>query len=312
MPPYTIRLQYPDGITPTFRRGDSVQVSVSPNVWDLTTINVAPSSSWQDHVTGPEDWHQLLKDDKDVVAVLGANSTGVTLMHQLFSGCSHLSRVVLFDTASVTNTAWMHDRNYLLSNIPSYNLSNNTNMDGMFAMCNSLSQIPMFNTSRVTSMESTFWQTALEVMVQWDTSNVTNMEGMFKDTLRLRTVPMLNTSNVTDMSFMFASSYGLNYTLQSLPCFDTSKVTNMSSMLYGRAGLTALPNFNTDNVTNMHNTFADCRGVDGGALSLYQRISSQANPPTDHTYTFQNTGMNTATGLAELQQIPASWGGRGA
>ena len=161
-------------------------------------------------------------------------------------------------------------------------------------------------------MNATLYQTALEVMVQWDTSNVTSMEGMFMDTLRLRTVPMLNTSNVTDMSFMFASQYTLNYTLQSLPCFDTSRVTNMSNMLYGRAGLTALPNYNTDNVTNMNRTFADCRGVDGGALSLYQRISSQANPPTDHTKTFENTGINTATGLAELQQIPASWGGRGA
>ena len=170
----------------------------------------------------------------------------------------------------------------------------------------------MFNTSKVTSMESTFWQTALEVMVQWDTSNVTNMEGMFSATKHLRTVPMLNTSNVTNMSFMFACNYGTDYTLKSLPCFDTSKVTNMSNMLFGRAGLTALPNFNTDNVTNMRNTFEDCRGVDGGALSLYQRISSQANPPTDHANTFRNTGMDTATGLAELQQIPASWGGKGA
>lgn len=312
LPPYTIRLQYPDGITPTFRRGDSVQVSVSPNVWDLTTINVAPSSSWQDHVTGPEDWHQLLKDDKDVVAVLGANSTGVTLMHQLFYGCSHLSSVVLFDTASVTNTAGMHCENYLLSNIPNYDLSNNTNMNGMFEMCNSLSQIPMFNTSKVVSMDYTLYQTAVEVMVQWDTSNVTSMEGMFMDTLRLRTVPMLNTSNVTNMSFMFSSQYSLNYTLQSLPCFDTSRVTDMSAMLYDRAGLTALPNFNTDNVTKMSAAFANCRGVNGGALSLYQRISSQANPPTEHVNTFENTGMNTAAGLAELQQIPASWGGRGA
>ena len=36
LPDKTIRLKYVDGVTPTFSKGTAVQVSSSPNVWDLT------------------------------------------------------------------------------------------------------------------------------------------------------------------------------------------------------------------------------------------------------------------------------------
>ena len=35
LPPYTIRLKFTEGVTPTFSKGTGVQVSSSPNVWDL-------------------------------------------------------------------------------------------------------------------------------------------------------------------------------------------------------------------------------------------------------------------------------------
>jgi hypothetical protein len=43
LPANTIRLRFKDNVTPSFPRGTYVQVSQSPNVWDLT-LN---SSSWR-------------------------------------------------------------------------------------------------------------------------------------------------------------------------------------------------------------------------------------------------------------------------
>jgi hypothetical protein len=39
LPPYTIRLKYKQGTTPTFSKGTGVLVDADENVWDLTYEN---------------------------------------------------------------------------------------------------------------------------------------------------------------------------------------------------------------------------------------------------------------------------------
>lgn len=70
LPPYTIRLLYKDGVTPTFSKGTPTQVSASPNIWDLTYEN--------------SDWERLLEGHADLLEVLGANTTGVRDMRYMF------------------------------------------------------------------------------------------------------------------------------------------------------------------------------------------------------------------------------------
>ena len=79
LPPYTIRLRYRDGVTPSFAHGTATQVSQSPNVWDLT------------YESG--SWRNLLKEDVDLLEVLGANSTGVWRMDGMFNWCENLTSV---------------------------------------------------------------------------------------------------------------------------------------------------------------------------------------------------------------------------
>ena len=83
----------------------------------------------------------------------------------------------------------------------------------------------------------------------------------------------------------------------------------MIEMFFNCESLTALPLFDTSNVTNMQGTFYNCKNVQTGALALYQQASSQANPPSNHFFTFANCGINTTPGAAELAQIPNDWKG---
>lgn len=119
LPEYTIRLKFTDGVTPTFDKGTAVQVSASPNIWDLTTDD--------------GEWVQILYKQTALLEVLGANATGVTNMNGVFYKCTALTTVPIFDTASVTN------------------------MGGMFSNCSSLTAIPLFNTERVTEMSGMFY-----------------------------------------------------------------------------------------------------------------------------------------------------------
>ena len=220
LPPYTIRLKYKPGTTPTFSVGTGTLVDAGENIWDLTYEN--------------SSWTQLLSTHDDLLEVLGANSTGVTNMVGMFYHCEHLTTVSLFDTSSVTS------------------------MRSMFNSCYSLTSVPLF-----------------------DTSKVTDIGYMFIDCTSLTSIPLFDTSSVTDMGLMFYNCTSLT----SIPLFDTSKVTDMIYM------------------------FIDCTNVESGALSLYQQASTQTNPPTSHTDTFKNCGLNTTTGAAELSLIPTSWGG---
>lgn len=155
-------------------------------------------------------------------------------------------------------------------------------MDGMFNNCNNLSVVNLF-----------------------DTRSCTTMEYMFGSCVSLTSVPLFDTSSVTNMYGTFNSCYSL----VSLPLFDTHSVVEMRTMLDLCGSLRYIPLFNTESVRNVHAAFRFCENVESGALALYQQMSNQDVPPTNYESAFYKCGINTPTGLAELQQIPESWGG---
>ena len=141
-----------------------------------------------------------------------------------------------------------------------------------------------------------------------NTTGITSMKQMFDGCTSLKSVQLFDTSNASDTSGMFS----LCSSLITVPLFDTSNVTDMSYMFSLCNSITIVPLFNTSKVTNMSGMFAHCRNVQSGALALYQQASTQTNPPSKYDDTFLDCGIYTTTGKAELEQIPSSWGGRGA
>jgi surface protein len=122
LPPFTLRLKFVDDYTPEPWAGVIVQVSSSPNVWDYTVVQYGNS------------WRQLLMwAYGNLIEVLGANSTNVTDMSEMFAySNSNLTSVALFDTSNVSSMSWM------------------------FNSCSSLTSIPLFDTSKVTQMDFAF------------------------------------------------------------------------------------------------------------------------------------------------------------
>ena len=142
LPSYTIRLKFTEDVTPSFGSGTAVQVSSSPNIWDLTYESSA--------------WTRLFQNQYDLLEVIDANIIGVTEVSYLFRNCSGLTSVSLFDTSTVTVMFRMFQNCSGLTAIPLFDTSSVTNMDGMFFGCTGLTTIPLFNTSSVTTMGSTF------------------------------------------------------------------------------------------------------------------------------------------------------------
>lgn len=169
LPAYTVRVKLASGYTPSAQTGVThTLVDATENIWDYYKSGNRPSFS------------SLFVAETHLLEVLGANSTGVQYMDGMFSGCSSLTAVALFDTSSVVNTGSMFKNCSSLATVPLFDTSNVSSMQNMFNNCSSLTTVPVFNTS-----------------------NVSNMNNMFSYCSSLTTVPLFNTSNVSNMSSMF-------------------------------------------------------------------------------------------------------------
>ena len=91
----------------------------------------------------------------------------------------------------------------------------------------------------------------------------------------------INSTGVTDMERF--EDCGQSYLKGTIPLFDTTALTNVTNMFYA------------------------CYDVEGGALALYQQMSTQTNVPANHSGCFRSCGSDTQTGAAELAQIPSGW-----
>ena len=137
----------------------------------------------------------------------------------------------LIDTSNVTSMNGMFSGCSSLVSIPQLDTSNVEYMDEMFSYCTALTTISQLNTSKVTSMYAMFrnvvesvgpmslvdnykdYKTgpALTTIPQFDTSNVVNMSAMFEGCTSLKTIPQLDTSKVEDMRFMFQNCISLEH-----------------------------------------------------------------------------------------------------
>ena len=186
----------------------------------------------------------------------------------MFSNCTELTAVALFDTSKATST------------------------QAMFYYCNQLTSVPLFDTSSVTSMSNMFYHCSkLTSVPEYDTSNVTNMSNLFKDCSQLESIPLFDTSKVTDMGYMLYNCSKLT----SVPLLDTSKVTNMSNMFYKCGKLTSVPEFNTSNATAISSLFYSC-----GQLKSVPKLDT-SNVTNAYNMFFKCTQLTTLGGFIGLK-----------
>lgn len=142
LPPNTVRVRTNDGLVPS---KDSAYVPAS---YETATLVEGTSDVYDVYKSGT-DFSALFYGSENVVEVLGANTTGITNMGDMFSDCYSLTTVSLFDTSSVTNMSYMFGNCNSLITVPLFDTSSATSMYYMFYDCDSLTTVPLFDTSSV-------------------------------------------------------------------------------------------------------------------------------------------------------------------
>ena len=293
LPANTIRCKFTSGYVPTIGTSRT-QVSSEPNVWDIYN-----SSS---------NWSNLFNYNTNLIDVLGGNLINVTQVSNMFTSCYSLRNVFMENMDNITTSDYLFSYCTQMDVVILDGLGANlTNTTYMFGYCYRLTSVPLFDTSHVTNANGMFgYCYSLSSIPQYNTSSVTNMNYMFNSCYSLTAIPNLNTSNVSQFSYTFSRC-----PITTITNLDTSNATNLNGIFNNCTALTSIPLLNTSKVTNIGYAFQNCYNVQSGALALYQQVSSQSTPPTNHSRTFEYCGSNTTTGAAELAQIPSSWGGTG-
>ena len=164
-----------------------------------------------------------------------------------------------------------------------------------------------------------------------DVSHVTSFQNLFNACPSMTECCDLNSSSCTSFYQMFNRCTSLSI----VGTIDTTSATNVNDMFFTCSNLTKIPDITGNNVTSIHNfcsycnkitrlptisstiitdceaAFRACPKVETGALDMYNQLSSQSTPPTVVSNCFKDCGISTTSGVAELAQIPASWGGTG-
>lgn len=97
LPPNTVRVRTSDGNVPS---------KYTDTSYETATLVTGTTDVYDVYKSGT-DFYKLLFNSGNTIEILGANTTGVTNMMQMFASCTEITRIPVFDTSSVTNMSYM-------------------------------------------------------------------------------------------------------------------------------------------------------------------------------------------------------------
>ena len=254
------------------------RTEVTRVVFDPSFADARPTSTYA--------WFNGMSNLVSIEGIEYLNTSSVTTMHAMFSGCQILEDLDVsgFNTGNVTKMGYMFNNCRALTqlNLANFDTQNVTNMSWMFNQCYGLTELDLtsFNTANVTTMQAMFYLC----------TNLTNLD-----------VSSFNTANVTSFSDMFNRCRSLTYL--DLSNFDTKKVTTMYYMFNECTSLKILDlsSFETPNVKNFQYTFFGCSNLE----SIYAGNWSGASKEYD-TYMFAGcTKIKGSEGTTYVDQFKA-------
>ena len=182
------------------------------------------------------------------------------------------------------------------------NLKSITNISEICIGCRSIKSITMQNTSRIKRFGYAFCgcpDLSLEFFDSLDTANATNLNDICRGEVKYPQgdgpylirydVVMKNITRMPNFDMSSATNVSNAFHLCNLESIDTTILSTLSGSV---------------NVSKM---FIDNRNCKSGILDAYTVLDAVDN--NNHADCFLNCGIDTEEGRAELEQIPASWGG---
>ena len=172
-----------DGVAEPGWESDRINANVTKVVFNSSFANARPTTTYY--------WFYNMENLQSITGMSYLNTSEVSNMAYMFSGCKNLSSIDLshFNTAKVTdmNTMFGDCSNLINLDLGSFNTTRVTDMSMMFYNCSGLTSLDLssFNTSKVIHMYGMFYFSSnlrtIYVGNGWSTAAVTSSLIMFTD-----------------------------------------------------------------------------------------------------------------------------------
>jgi surface protein len=224
----------------------------SPNITSVVNwgqLQLGPDNAGYNFYACPNLDLSLVSDTLDL--------TGVTVLAGLFNDCTSLTtinNINSWDTSAVTNMGDMFSGCLAFNQSLSFNTSAVTTMNSMFYNCTSFNQSLSFDTSAVTDMGGMFYGCSVfNQALSFDTSAVTIMNNMFAGCSVFNQPLSFDTSVVTDTRSMFEGAEVFN---QNISSWNTGAFDRIDFMFNGATAFNQnIGNWDTSTVTSMSGVF---------------------------------------------------------
>lgn len=246
------------------------QISAEPNIWEYRREpdHLQEQDPWKANAWDEEFMYKFHDYEHNQVEVLGGNTTGITSMNAMLAHNPGLTRVALFDTSSVYDMQQM-----------------------LLALRDAQDPDPSAYTSHLVEVPN------------FDFTSCLDAQGMFCGSVELETIPAFDLKGVCDANRMFEDCRSL----REIPAMRVGKVGH--PMIWEGTVISGT-------VLYMDYMFRGCRNVASGITAMYTALSTNGYDtaaqdagvtPAQHAQVFENCGVDSPTGSAELAGVPSDW-----
>ena len=303
MPPMTLRFQFgKKGYVPEARTKGTWR-HIAGDTWDWTCTDTNWATAFGGGATGiPGAFSDM---DNPVKLVAAGDTKTVTDFSRFFQNCPALVEICPIDTSGATTVFLMFSHCDNVAKFYDLDFSNATDVRAVFQYCDKMVTAPNIVFPKTSFRLDNFFYMchALEHVPCYDLSLCTNITSMFYEDSALKDVPYFNTSTVGYMKNTFRGT-----AITRIPDLDYTNVLDLSSAFNSCLSLNNLSLIDAPKVQGVDSLFNRCTNVESGMLEFYEYLNSLSTITT-HKSTFTDCGVNTESGMAELQQIPTDWGG---
>lgn len=277
------------------------------------------------NTSGCESFKRAFQGCWAITEIWELDTSDATNTYVTFSYCKNLKKICKLDLSESSDMRYMFQQCWNITEFEEIILptdKSNLSLEGMFVGCGSLEKIGgTFDLVSVSGMKATFAGCQKLEDITFDNSEgIKSLSFTFTacNKIPIQVIESLNTSICTNFSSMLCGSFtqpSSGYSVRSkmnninrMPDIDIAGATNVSYMFMecdikeiDATKLSVLSGF-----VNVRNMFKGNRNCKSGILDAYTALDAV---DSNHTECFKNCGIDTPTGRAELEQIPASWGG---
>ena len=187
-----------------------------------------------------------------------------------------------------------------------------TSLENLFSYDDAITKVALFDTSSCWNFQQMFWggynqdtdtyTSHLIEVPNFDFSASYNVAQMFRDCVMLESVPDFDLQDSRYAYEMFSNCRSL----KALPAMQVSKIGH--PYYYDGHWLSE--------TLAMHYMFRDCKNAASGITAMYTALSTNGydtaaqeagTTPCTHDRTFENCGVDSPTGSAELANVPSDW-----